>query len=196
MAIDYTQALRSQGDMYSAILQGFQEREKNLGTNLEALGSNQRQQAQDYYKQYAAATDQSAISRGLGNSTVRNSLQQGVNRQRDSALAEINNNIAQQRLNYGQQWSGDILNFMAQQYGQQQGLALNREQLALQREQLRAQQQAQQGQLALGYAQLNNRSVGGGGGGGGVRNVYTYSGGGGDGRTAHSSLLGGFTTYR
>lgn len=145
--IDYSSALTNAQDQYAQVLSAYQDRQKNLGANLETLGQNRLGQINDYYQQQGAATDQSAISRGLANTTVRNNLQMANSRQRDLAYGEASNDIAGQRLQYGQQWSGDTLNFLGQSYGQMN-------QLGLQYAGLQQQGYNADRQYGLGLAQL------------------------------------------
>ena len=106
----YQNMVQKNVDQYGPLVEAYQKRQTDLSGNLESLGQNQLAQANQYYDQQQAAGVQSAQRRGLGNSTIADSIRQGINSQRDYNINQINNNIAGQRLAYGAQWSGDTLN--------------------------------------------------------------------------------------
>ncbi len=115
----YGAALNQSQDIYNQTLAGYRQRASDLAGQVDVLGQTQLRQAGDYYKQQAEGTKQSAISRGLSNSTVQDSLLGGVNAQRDQALGDINNSIRSQKLGIMQQATGDTLGYQGA-YGQQQ----------------------------------------------------------------------------
>ncbi len=118
----YGGQLATAQNSYADILKGYQDRQTALSANLESYGQNQLTDANRYYDQQSAQATQSARSRGLSNSTISDSLQAGVNAQRDYALRGINSSLSDQRLQLGAQLSGDTLNAYMASTGAQNSL--------------------------------------------------------------------------
>lgn len=83
--------------------------------NTSAIGQSELQQEQLQRQQGLGGAMQSAVSRGLGNTTILNSLQSGVNRNADLADVAIQGNIQQQK--------NQLYQAAAGQYNQQAGFA-------------------------------------------------------------------------
>lgn len=132
----------------AAALQAYQQRQEAMMGGLDVLGRNQLQDASTLYNQKSASAYQDAINRGLTNTTVRDSLQRGVERDRAREFERINNDINQQKLALQSQASKDTLTYLEGRQQAQQQAALERERMALQSQQLRQQQQQFERQLA------------------------------------------------
>ena len=150
----YNQALVPSEAQYNATLAAYQAREKGIDSKLDTIGANELAQADAYYMQQAEGVKQNATSRGLGNTTILNSLQQGVNAQRDAAMAQIHNNIANTRLGIGLQTSGDTLNYMGAYADRALQARLQAAQSAVQQGQYQT-SLAEQGRMANVGAYLN-----------------------------------------
>lgn len=182
----YTGALADASASYGDILKAYQDRQVNLTNQLDFLGQNELQANADQFTSRGRAVDQSAVQHGLGNTTVRNSLQAGNAMLQQRGAERINNDIRAQRLGIQTQLSGETLGYAVgqaardRQYGlEQQRMSLQERQLAQQDQQFQASLSNQRyqfdhprGQLALGGA-VGGYGGGHGGGGGGL------SGGGG-----------------
>lgn len=151
---DYNQQLAQAQQNYNQMIQGYQTREANVASQSASLGQNQLDQANRYYDQQSQAARSSAVTRGLGNTTISDSLQNGVNAQRGIDLAQINNNIAGQKLQYGMQASGDTLNAMQQGQSQLMGYGFTGEQLRQAALNSDRQYTLGQGQLGVQQGQL------------------------------------------
>lgn len=66
---------------------------------LSKYGKSYKADINDAYNQDVGKTEQEAVSRGIGNTTIRNSLLQGVAKTRNNALLNLNDRLAQQRVN-------------------------------------------------------------------------------------------------
>lgn len=87
--------------------------------NTQSLGEGERQQLAQQYQNQSGQVAQSAVSRGLGNTTVTDALQSGVNRTRDLGNINLNESLArqsaavqQQQAAQANQTSGSIANFI------------------------------------------------------------------------------------
>lgn len=162
---------------YQQALSGYQQRYARGMANLDTLGQQRDTDINRAADQQKAATNQSAISRGLANTTVRDSLQRGVERDRQYSLNQNAEAVRQQRLNTDATLSGDTLGLierrqdvypsmegltnLAAQYGasQQQGnaaavLAANQANYAAQQQsQYNAAQQQQYARQTAAYQQ-------------------------------------------
>ncbi len=124
-------------------------------------GQVQQQQLQNQYAQQGAQQQQNLLNRGLGNSTVQNSIQTGLTQSEALARQNLGQNINQQQLgvlgSFGNQLVG-----AQQQLGQNkinQTLGLSQQQLAGQQS-LGQQYQGQVGQQGIQTSSNQNASTG------------------------------------
>ena len=97
---------------YRDILEGQQARyERGMGL-LEGAGNQERADINEAYDAQGAALRQGVISRGLGNSSVSDTMQMGNLRERSNSMGRLNDRLIQQRMAADAQLSGDVLNFM------------------------------------------------------------------------------------
>lgn len=169
----YANALSLNQQNYANIMSGYQGLTSSVLGNLKGIDASQRQAITDSYAQQSGAASQSMISRGLGNSTVQDSVQRGLSFDRTKADIALTNQTQQLYAGYQANLGSQQLGFMNSvsapypdvnaynRYGMMQGA--NR--------------------VGLGQNRMGGMPYGGGfgGGGGGVR-----SGGGG-----FSGLSGG-----
>ncbi len=93
----------------AGVLQGYQDRYNTGIAALTGLGDTARSDANRQFNQLGARTTQSAISRGLGNTTVRDALGRGVEQERQVALGRINEAVRTQTAGIQSQLSGEQL---------------------------------------------------------------------------------------
>lgn len=142
---------------YKDILGGYQSRyERGLGL-LDGMGQQEGRDINELYDNQAAQQRQSLVGRGLGNSTVLDTMLAGVDRERAADLGRLNERMRQQTLATDSGLSGDTLQFMERKT--ETGPDFNM--LA----QL-AQQMGQAGYGAGGGGGFGGGGVGGGGGAG------------------------------
>lgn len=110
-----------------AILSGYSQRianNRNLADQqmgyVDAYGASQRRALNEQKTQQLAASRQSALRRGLGNTTIQDSLDRGVNADYSRANMQLEDQLLQNRLNQNQtniglenQLTGDRLGFLA-----------------------------------------------------------------------------------
>lgn len=93
----YTQYFNANQGRYNQLVAGYAQRAQALSGMLDTIGQNQLSDAKDAYQQNAAAGSASAISRGLYNTTIQDSLQKGALDQHNRNMNQINTNIANQK---------------------------------------------------------------------------------------------------
>lgn len=151
----YSNLLNQQQGAYNALQGGYSDLQGQVMGTIAGVNASQLQAAKDLYTQQQGATQQHAISAGLGNSTVLASLSRGNTLDYAKATTAIENQFAQLRAGYQSQLGLAGLN------AQQQGIAAQTA--------LGAQGLAAQGQFAVPYPGIPGGLGGGGGGGyGGV----------------------------
>jgi hypothetical protein len=171
----YNDARSANEQRYGQLTSGFTQRHNLVRGQIDSLGANEMEDLRKLYDGYAASATQSAISRGLYNSTVLDSLQGGVQRQRDDAVRRLQNDIDLRRANLDAQLSADTLGVIERRtdaypdYGLMAQLAQAQGQADLARQLM-----AMQRDLADRVERLGARGSPSGGGGGGVS---TASGG-------------------
>jgi hypothetical protein len=97
----YQTALQSQQAVQQGIQQGYATLSSNVLGTIQGIDASQRQAIRDQYAMQAGQTAQGLINRGLGNTTVANSMQRGV--AADRAKADIALTNQTQQLNAGYQ---------------------------------------------------------------------------------------------
>jgi len=112
MASAYAAAKKANEDRYNQILQGYTDR---YNTTMNDLGQFSQQGQTDITnqgQQQKAMMEQGAVSRGLGNTTVTDALQRGINTDTQSNLNRFNDQVLNRKLSYEGQQSQDKLGFM------------------------------------------------------------------------------------
>lgn len=95
------------GRQYGGANQGLQLGYDRLSSQvvgaIQQVGGQDARDIQENYARQAARADQSAISRGLGNATVRDSLQRGIAYDQSRANLDLTERLARLRADYGSQ---------------------------------------------------------------------------------------------
>jgi hypothetical protein len=107
----YANAVAANRARYEQTLAAYQMREQDVLRDLDQMGQNQLRDLTDYYTQETARTQQSAISRGLSNTTISDSLRQGVGDRYRRDLTRLNNDIAVRRMQAIAGLRGDTLRY-------------------------------------------------------------------------------------
>lgn len=149
----YDQAKQANEARYQDILGGYQQRYQRGMDMLSGLGQQQARDINELYDQQAGQQSQDLIGRGLGNSTVMQTMQTGNNRERNADLARLNDQVRQQALQADSGLSADELQFMERRNDQYPDYGLMA--------------QLAQGMGAAGYGAGGGSGGGGFGGGGG-----------------------------
>jgi len=100
----------------SSLEQGFLDRYNRGLANLEGMGDQERRDINERYDARSGALNQDLISRGIRNSTVAQSMQQGNERERTADLGRLEERLRQQRLDTDAALSGDLLNMQGQNF--------------------------------------------------------------------------------
>lgn len=98
--------LRNAGD---ETLSGYAQRYQRGMANLEGMGNQARKNINEQFDVNASNIGQSLASRGLGNTTIRQGMLTGNERERARATGELDESLRAQRLNTDASLSGDIL---------------------------------------------------------------------------------------
>ena len=97
---------------YQGILQGYRDRyDRGIGI-LEGMGDQSRRDIDASYAGQASRMGQDMVGRGLSGTTVAQSMQMGVERERQGAVGRLDESLRQQHLQTDAQLSGDKLGFM------------------------------------------------------------------------------------
>jgi hypothetical protein len=108
----YQKATNANQQRYDQILQGYNNRVQVGRDMLENLGDQAKSDVRRDYADLGAQTTQSAIGRGLYNTTVQDSMQRGIEREKQGQLARVEDDVRAQRLTHHMQSMGDRLGFM------------------------------------------------------------------------------------
>jgi len=100
----------------SSLEQGFLDRYNRGLANLKGMGDQERRDINERYDARSGALNQDLISRGIRNSTVAQSMQQGNERERTADLGRLEERLRQQRLDTDAALSGDLLNMQGQNF--------------------------------------------------------------------------------
>lgn len=103
---DFLATLQGQ---YSELTQRYDERDKQLSGYLQGLGEEERKRLEQRRQQLKAEATQRLIARGASSSTVLDSVLRGIDATADSSLAEMEERLRKQELDYRTQFSGDTL---------------------------------------------------------------------------------------
>ncbi len=104
---------------YGSLAQGYSNLSNDVLGRIQGVDASALQAAKDLYAKQQGATQQGAISKGLGNSTVLDSLSRGNTLDYSKAYTAIKNEFAQTEAGYESQFGLAALN------AQQQGIAAN-----------------------------------------------------------------------
>lgn len=105
----YDQIQQGEEERRQTHQQGQAERTQAVLDRLAGLGTQEREDVNLRYDQAGSATTQSAISRGLYNTTVLDNLQRGVEQDRNRALRQVEEGLQREELGYLTQLTGDEL---------------------------------------------------------------------------------------
>ncbi len=97
---------------YGDILGGYQDRYRTAVGELDKLAGNQRQDLTRQFDEHLQGQYADLNSRGLGNTTVRQSAATGNLRERTSAQNRLEASLAQQKLGLAGEFSKQMLDFM------------------------------------------------------------------------------------
>lgn len=96
----YQQTMQNQTSAQDAIARGYADLSNSVLAGIDNIGSAQSQQIKNQYQQASGATAQSMISRGLGNTTIQDSMQAGLTQQEALAQNSLQNQIASTKAGY------------------------------------------------------------------------------------------------
>lgn len=114
---------------YEDAIAGYQQNQQNISDYLTNQGQQQQEDIGRQYDRFNSRNTQDLINRGLGNTTVLNATQRGIEEDRGRALRNSQEQIDRQRLQYETAAQQNLLNFMerrtdqAPDYGQLANLA-------------------------------------------------------------------------
>ena len=108
----YANALSLNKQNYANILQGYQGLTKNVTDTLEGIDASQRQGIQDQYVAASGRQAQGLISRGLGNTTVANAIQRGLEADKAKADIDLTNKTQNLQAGYRSSLGRSQLDFM------------------------------------------------------------------------------------
>jgi hypothetical protein len=123
----YQQTQAAQTSAQDAIQGGYTGLYNNVLAGIQGVGQSQAQAITDAYTQQSGQAAQGLISRGLGNSTVANSVQRGISLDQSKAQTALANQIAQLYAGYQSNLGLAGLNYQNQ--AAMQNTALNSQQL-------------------------------------------------------------------
>lgn len=118
------QANQANEARYRDILGGYQSRYQRAMDMLNGLGQQEAKDINELYDNQAATQRQSLIGRGLGNSTVLDTMLAGSDRERNADLGRLNDRVRQQALNTDASMTGDTLQFMERRNDQPPDMGL------------------------------------------------------------------------
>jgi hypothetical protein len=118
----YNEGKAANESRYADILKGFSQREADANSLLAGMGDTAKLNLNRQYDQAGSSAAQSAIGRGLTNSSAALNMQRGIEADRARSLMAIDEGLRKQALDYRTSLSGDRLNFMAQRNDQYPGL--------------------------------------------------------------------------
>lgn len=108
----HNQGVGANEQRFEDMLGGYRDRYGRTMSGLEGLGQAEAQRINQQFDRLGAQTQQSAVGRGLYNTTVTDSLMRGVEDQRAQAHAELQEQLRRENLGYHSQQSKDTLDFM------------------------------------------------------------------------------------
>jgi len=97
---------------YRDILEGYDSRHNRALGYLEGAGAQEYADTNERYDAQRASGTQHLMGRGLGNSTLVNTMNMGVERERSNDIGRLEERLRDQFLTYDTGLSGDTLGFM------------------------------------------------------------------------------------
>lgn len=97
---------------YENILGGYQDRYDRAMSQLQGVGEQQRTDLNRRYNSNKGEIATSLVARGMSNSTVKDNLEAGNERERDNSLNRLEESLTRERLGYDTQLRDDQLKFM------------------------------------------------------------------------------------
>lgn len=97
---------------YRDALEGYQNRYERNMNYLQGAGAQEASDINQAYDAQKASGLQSLVGRGLGNSTITNTMGMGYDRERSDSLGRLNERLRNQYLTTDAQLSGDVLGVM------------------------------------------------------------------------------------
>jgi hypothetical protein len=92
-----------------AILQGYDERYGRIMAELAGAGASQEQEITDAYAKERGRASQGLISRGLGNTTVRSSVDRGLQESEQKSRVQLQDTLTRQKTEYDKSLSAEQL---------------------------------------------------------------------------------------
>lgn len=123
----YQQVMGQQMTAADAIANGYTQLGAEIQQGLAGSDTAARQEVEDQYQAASGKATQSAIQRGLGNTTITNSLQRGVEADKAKRLNEIRNQMQQLMVKYKSEMDG--MSLKTRELANQQYSALAKSQL-------------------------------------------------------------------
>lgn len=110
-------ALTSYLGRMNTLVGGYKDRYTSLMRNLDEMGAQEKADIGQEFGGVASRAGQDLTSAGLSASTVAPTVQAGIQREKSGAEGRLNESLRNQRLQWGSQLSGDLLNAEAQTSG-------------------------------------------------------------------------------
>ncbi|MCA9366697.1 hypothetical protein KC887_00325 [Candidatus Kaiserbacteria bacterium] len=105
-------AVQANEQRYQNILAGYNDRWQRAMSELANVGNQQRADLNRGYDAMAGQINANSIDRGLSNSTVRDTMLMGNQRERSMASNRLEEALTRERLGYDTGLQGDLLQFM------------------------------------------------------------------------------------
>lgn len=121
----YQQTMGNQVTAQGAIGKGYNDLYNNVLQGIQDVGASQKQAISDSYAQQQGQASQSLISRGLGNTTVQDSVNRGLSLDKNKADIALSNQMAQLTAGYQSQLGLSGLNYQNQAAMQNTALGAN-----------------------------------------------------------------------
>lgn len=137
----YEEAKAANESRYDSILSGYSDRVRNFDSEsgqiladygdryqrnmgyLEGVGRSQYQDINDSYGMAANKAMRGTIAHGIGNSTVAQSMQQGVLNDKERAKMQLSDSLAREHVDWDSKLSGDELGYKDSRLRGQMGLS-------------------------------------------------------------------------
>jgi hypothetical protein len=120
---------KANNDRYNNILQGREALKNNVLAQVQGIGQQQKQDLQRQYDRNAASMDAGLINRGMANTTVRDTMNFGNERERNQAANRLQDELTRENVNYQTSLSEPEFQFMERRtdkgpdFGQYLGIA-------------------------------------------------------------------------
>jgi hypothetical protein len=97
---------------YGNVLNAAASRQEGIMGLLAGLGKEQKTDIDEQYERLDAEQQQGLLSRGLGNTTIQDSVSRGVASDRERAHGRLGEQLRREQADYGERLSGDTLGVM------------------------------------------------------------------------------------